>query len=82
LVSYKPASNIADDLIVHGKTKEEHDERLTAVWMQPCEAASWLILNQDKCQFKMNKFELMGHLTSDSSRGSKFFGFAEFQFMI
>lgn len=43
--------SIFDDLVVHGKTTEEHDKRLENVLQRLCERG--LTLNANKCQFNM-----------------------------
>ena len=48
-------ANIADDLIIHGSGKREHDERLLAVLERLDEAG--LTLNAGKCEFRLNKLE-------------------------
>jgi len=55
-------ANIADDIIVHGKTTAEHDERLEKVFQTLLKAG--LTLNKEKCQFGMTQLEFMGHLIS------------------
>ena len=54
--------NIADDLIVHGKSNEEHDRNLHTL-MQRLEEKN-LTLNSEKCQFRMDKVVFMGLLIS------------------
>ena len=61
------AANIADDIIVHGKTKAEHDERLQKVFQTLLNAG--LTLNKEKCQFGMSQLEFMGHLISHRGLG-------------
>ena len=56
------AHNIADDIIVHGKTPREHDERLRAVL--ECLKRNGLTLNRAKCQIGMHKVQFMGHVLS------------------
>ena len=41
--------NISDDIIVHGATHDQHDERLQKVMMRVRECG--LTLNLEKCQF-------------------------------
>ena len=60
-------ANIADDIIVHGKTSEEHDQRLLKVLRTLLDAG--LTLNREKCQFSMNQLEFMGHLISHRGIG-------------
>ena len=54
--------NIADDLIVHGKGIEEHDQSLHKV-LQRLEEKN-LTLNPMKCEFRMDKVVFMGLLLS------------------
>lgn len=61
------AANIADDIIVHGKGKEEHNERLAKVFHKLIKAG--LTLNREKCQFGMSHLEFMGHLLTDRGIG-------------
>ena len=60
-------ANIADDIIVHGKTKDEHDKRLLKVFQTLSEAG--LTLNREKCTFAMSQLEFMGHLISHRGVG-------------
>lgn len=52
-----------DDIIVWGKTKEEHDERLAKVLKLAKE--NNVKFNLNKCNFGKNKIEYMGHVISD-----------------
>ena len=54
--------NIADDLVVHGKSIEEHDQSLHKV-LQRLEEKN-LTLNPMKCEFHMDKVVFMGLLLS------------------
>ena len=54
--------NIADDLVVHGKSIEEHDQSLHKV-LQRLEEKN-LTLNPMKCEFRMDKVVFMGLLLS------------------
>ena len=56
------AQNLYNDIVVHGATKEEHDERLEKV-LQRIQDKS-LTLNKEKCRFFIPKLEFMGHLLS------------------
>ena len=60
-------ANIADDIIVHGKTKDEHDKRLLKVFQTLSEAG--LTLNREKCTFAMSQLQFMGHLISHRGLG-------------
>jgi hypothetical protein len=52
--------NISDDVIVHGKDREEHDKRLVKVLERLREKG--LTLNKDKCQFRFEKLEFFGNV--------------------
>jgi len=49
-----------DDLLIFGKTKEEHDNTLTEV-LKRIEGAN-LSLNKNKCQFTQQKISFLGYL--------------------
>ena len=59
--------NISDDIIVHGPDQEAHHERLHKVLkrLEECH----LTLNEEKCQFSMNKLVFMGILVTDKGFG-------------
>ncbi|XP_033758102.1 uncharacterized protein K02A2.6-like [Pecten maximus] len=59
--------NISDDIVVHGRTKEEHDIRLRTVLDRIRERG--LTLNKGKCQFGLNKITFMGHMLSSNGIG-------------
>jgi hypothetical protein len=48
-----------DDILVHGRTKEEHDHRLDGVLKRISEAG--LKLNESKCQFGQQELTFFGH---------------------
>ena len=54
------ALNIADDLVVHGKSIEEHDQSLHKVLQRLDEKN--LTLNPMKCEYRMDKVVFMGLL--------------------
>ena len=54
--------NVADDSLVFGRTKEEHDERLQLVLKRFRERG--LKLNQNKCIFGVPKLIFLGHVVS------------------
>ena len=54
---------IMDDILVHGKTLEEHDARLAAV-LKTIES-SGLKLNREKCQFRKKQLTYFGHEISN-----------------
>jgi hypothetical protein len=54
--------NISDDIVVFGRTKEEHDKRLVQVLNRIREKK--LTLNKEKCEFGMDKITFMGHMLS------------------
>jgi len=49
-----------DDVLVFGKTKGEHDQRLMAVFDRIKKAGA--TLNADKCEFSVNKVKFLGHV--------------------
>ena len=61
------ADNISDDIVVHGPTKEIHEQRLRQTLNRLRE--SNLTLNPEKCKFKMNKLVFMGMLLSEKGIG-------------
>ena len=63
----KGASNISDDIIIHGKNHEEHDQALENVLQRLKERN--LSLNEEKCKFHMPQLEFMGLLLSDKGIG-------------
>ena len=52
-------ANIADDLIIHGRGEEQHDDRLLAVLHRLKETG--LTLNKDKCEFRLPRLTFFGH---------------------
>lgn len=50
--------NLADDILVHGPTREEHDKRLNLTLQRLQEAG--LTLNTEKCSFRVKKSEFLG----------------------
>src|SRR6218665_2090844 len=56
------AHNIAYDIVIHGKTSEEHDGRLRLVL--ECLKRNGLTLNRAKCQIGLPKVQFMGHVLS------------------
>ena len=59
----KGASNISDDIIIHGKNREEHDQALENVLQRLKEKN--LTLNGEKCKSHMPQLEFMCLLLSD-----------------
>ena len=54
------ATNIADDIVVHGKTTEDHDRNLITLLDRLQERN--LTLHKDKCKFRMSQIVFMGLL--------------------
>ena len=54
--------NIAEDIVVHGRTTEEHDRRLLKVLERLHKRG--LTLNSKKCNFRMPRVKFMGYLLS------------------
>ena len=53
-----------DDVLVHGKDQEEHNERLEAVLTHLLEAG--VTLNLVKCEFSTQWVKFLGHVISSS----------------
>ena len=51
-----------DDILVHGETEEEHDERLHALLEVLRE--NGITLNLEKCKFRRSEVEFLGHIVS------------------
>ena len=52
-------ANVADDLIIHGRGEEQHDDRLLAVLDRFKETG--LTLNEDKCEFRLPRLTFFRH---------------------
>ena len=61
------ATNIADDIVVHGKTTEEHDRNIITLLHRLQERN--LTLNKDKCKIGINKIVFMGLLLNKHGVG-------------
>ena len=59
--------NISDDIILHGKDDQQHDERLEKLLERLQQRG--LTLNSAKCKFKMPQLEFMGYLLSTRGIG-------------
>ena len=53
-----------DDVLVHGKDQQLHDERLGAVLKRLLEAG--VTLNLDKCVFSTKQVKFLGHVISSN----------------
>ena len=62
LTGIEGVNNISDDIIIHGKTEEEHDKRLREV-MDRLKTRG-LTVNKEKLELKMNRLTFMGHVLS------------------
>ena len=51
---------LIDDVLIYGRSQEQHDERLLAVLNRLEEAD--LTLNQDKCEFSKMEVKFLGHI--------------------
>lgn len=60
-------TNMMDDILIHGSSEREHDERLEKAMQVVRERG--LTLNPDKCCFKMSKVTFMGHVLSEHGIG-------------
>ena len=56
-----------DDILVHGKTQKEHDERLEAVLTRLIRAR--ITLNPEKCKFSRKQLKFAGHSLSAQGIG-------------
>ena len=63
------ATNIADDIVVHGKTTEDHDRNLVTLLKRLQERN--LTLNKDKCKIGMSQIVFMGLLLNKHGVGPK-----------
>ena len=61
------ATNIADDIVVHGKTTEDHDRNLVTLLNRLQERN--LTLNKDKCKIGMSQIVFMGLLLNKHGVG-------------
>ena len=59
--------SIFDDIIVHGKSQEEHDANLGRLFMKFREKG--LTVNLDKCQFNLPHISFMGYILSKHGIG-------------
>ena len=53
-----------DDILIHGKSQEEHDARLQKVLQRLQDAG--VTLNSEKCQFSMESVKFLGHVIDSS----------------
>jgi hypothetical protein len=67
LINCPGTANIADDIIVHGSSEEEHNQRLLCVFKRLAEAG--LTLNPEKCLYKLSQLEFMGIILSEHGVG-------------
>lgn len=63
LVGIEGVENISDDIIIHAPSQKIHDQRLHAVLQRLVSCG--LTLNEEKCQYNMNKLVFMGMLLSE-----------------
>lgn len=68
LHSIKGVANISDDIIIHGKNREEHDKALQNVLLKLKEKN--LNLNEEKYKFRMPQLEFIDLLLSDKGIGA------------
>ena len=67
LAGCEGAYNIHDDIIIHGRSVDEHDARLKKTMERIQEKG--LTLNREKCVFQMSKLTFMGYLLSNKGIG-------------
>ena len=51
--------NLLDDIVIHGRTKDQHDKRLQLVLDQL--AVYHITLNPDNCQFPRTEIDFLGY---------------------
>ena len=51
---------MVDDVLVHGRTQEEHDQRLDAALARISNAG--VTLNAEKCEFSQGRVKFLGHI--------------------
>ena len=62
LVGLEGVQNYSDDIIVHGKDQEEHDQRLRALMVRAKELG--MTLNSKKCEFGLTEIDYLGFRVS------------------
>ena len=62
------ATNMADDIVIHGKTTEEHDRNLITLLNRLQERN--VTLNKDKCKIGMSQIVFMGLLLNKHGVGN------------
>ena len=67
LAGLEGVQNLYDDIVVFGEDEAEHDVALQQVLQRLRE--NNLTLNKDKCVFKMNEIQFMGHIISKHGIG-------------
>ena len=67
LAGCEGAYNIHDDIIIYGRTVEEHDSRLRKT--MECIREKGLTLNKETCVFRMSQLTFMGYLLSSKGIG-------------
>ena len=55
---------LIDDILIHGRSQEEHDSRLRAV-LERLEAAG-VTLNKEKCSFSKHQVKFLGHIVDEN----------------
>ena len=56
---------LMDDILVHGESQTQHDDRLVKVLYRLQEAG--LTLNSEKCKFSQSKVRFLGHVRQNKS---------------
>lgn len=68
LAGLEGVTNVSDDIIIFGRTKEEHDERLRRV-LEKLDA-SGLTANAEKCEFGRRSIEFFGLIFGENGVSS------------
>lgn len=54
-----------DDILIHGKSQEEHNRRLESVLTRLKKHG--LVLNESKCSFSTSKVKFLGHIIENET---------------
>ena len=55
---------MVDDVLVHGRTQEEHDKRLDAALERIAQAE--VTLNAEKCHFSQSSVKFLDHIVDET----------------
>ena len=55
---------MVDDVLIHGRTQEEHDQQLDAALARLRQAG--VTLNVEKCKFSQARVKFLGHIVDET----------------